>query len=183
MRRLMKFLHTIGAVGLMGAMACLVVLLGFLPKPALLSEYAMMTAAMGGIVTWIFLSIARADTDRRLAGDRPQSRLSQRGLGLGEARHGRVDLRMGFYRHSRADAGGGGAQCARARRRGGRERTRGIAGRRAQLFMGVARRGRGKCHARHMAAASHKTSGLIRSKRVSMSAVPDADGSHFCPSA
>lgn len=55
MRRLMKFLHTIGAVGLMGTMACLVVLLGFLPKPALLSEYAMMTAAMGGIVTWIFL--------------------------------------------------------------------------------------------------------------------------------
>jgi len=55
MRRLMKFLHTIGAVGLMGAMACLVVLLGFLPKPALLSEYAMMTVAMGGIVTWIFL--------------------------------------------------------------------------------------------------------------------------------
>lgn len=55
MRRLMKFLHTIGAVGLMGAMTCLVVLLGFLPKPALLSEYAMMTGAMGGIVTWIFL--------------------------------------------------------------------------------------------------------------------------------
>ena len=55
MRRLMKFLHTIGAVGLMGAMACLIVLLGFVPKPASLPEYALMSAAMGGIVTWIFL--------------------------------------------------------------------------------------------------------------------------------
>jgi hypothetical protein len=50
----MKFLHTIGAIGLMGAMACLIVLLGFVPKPTSLSEYAMMTAAAGGIATWIF---------------------------------------------------------------------------------------------------------------------------------
>src|SRR6201996_7348200 len=54
MRRLMKFLHTIGAVGLMGAMACLIVLLGFVPKPTSLSEYALMTAAMSGVVTWVF---------------------------------------------------------------------------------------------------------------------------------
>jgi len=51
----MKFLHTIGAIGLMGAMACLIVLLGFVPKPASLPEYALMSAAMGGVVTWIFL--------------------------------------------------------------------------------------------------------------------------------
>jgi uncharacterized membrane protein len=55
MRRLMKFLHTIGAIGLMGAMACLVVLLGFAPNPTSIAEYARMFAAMGGIVTWIFL--------------------------------------------------------------------------------------------------------------------------------
>ena len=55
MRRLMKFLHTIGAIGLMGAMACLIVVLGFMPKPTSLSEYALISAAMGGIVTWIFL--------------------------------------------------------------------------------------------------------------------------------
>jgi hypothetical protein len=54
MRRLMKFLHTIGAIGLMGAMACLIVLLGFVPKPTSLSEYALMTAAMSGVVTWVF---------------------------------------------------------------------------------------------------------------------------------
>ena len=50
MRRLLKFLHTMGAIGLMGAMACLIVLLGFMPKPASLSEYALMSAALGGVV-------------------------------------------------------------------------------------------------------------------------------------
>src|ERR1700760_1255755 len=54
MRRLMKFLHTMGAIGLMGAMACLIVLLGFVPKPTSLPEYALMTAAMSGVVTWVF---------------------------------------------------------------------------------------------------------------------------------
>jgi hypothetical protein len=54
-RRLIKFLHTIGAIGLMGAMACLIVLLGLAPKPTLVSEYALMSAAMSSIVTWIFL--------------------------------------------------------------------------------------------------------------------------------
>jgi hypothetical protein len=59
MRRLLKFMHTMGAIGLMGAMACLLVLLNFTPAPASLpaslSEYARMRAAMDGIATWIFL--------------------------------------------------------------------------------------------------------------------------------
>jgi hypothetical protein len=50
----MKFLHTIGAIGFMGAMACLLALLSFLPAPTSLSEYALMRGAMGGIATWIF---------------------------------------------------------------------------------------------------------------------------------
>ncbi len=54
MRRLMKFLHTIGAIGLMGAMACLIVLLGFVPQPSSLTEYALTTAALSGVVTWVF---------------------------------------------------------------------------------------------------------------------------------
>jgi hypothetical protein len=54
MRRLMKFLHTIGAIGLMGSMACLIVVLGFVPKPSSLSEYALITTAMSGMVTWVF---------------------------------------------------------------------------------------------------------------------------------
>jgi|SRR5450432_3137941 hypothetical protein len=55
MRRLMKFMHTMGAIGLMGAMACLLVLSNFLPPPTSLPEYALMRAAMGGIAAWIFL--------------------------------------------------------------------------------------------------------------------------------
>jgi len=55
MRRLMKFLHTMGAIGLMGAMTCLLVLLAFTPAPTSLAEYALMRAAMGGVATWVFL--------------------------------------------------------------------------------------------------------------------------------
>jgi hypothetical protein len=51
----MKFLHTMGAIGLMGAMACLLVLIRFTPAPASLSEYAQIRAAMSGIAMWIFL--------------------------------------------------------------------------------------------------------------------------------
>jgi hypothetical protein len=54
MRRLIKFLHTMGAIGLIGAMACLVILLRLTPTPASLSEYALMRTAMGAIATWIF---------------------------------------------------------------------------------------------------------------------------------
>ena len=55
MRRALKFLHTLGAIGMMGAMACLLVLLAFTPPPTPVSEYAVMRAAMGAIATWIFL--------------------------------------------------------------------------------------------------------------------------------
>jgi len=55
MRRLMKFLHTMGAIGVMGAMACLLVLLSFAPQPASVSEYALMRGAMAGIAKWVFL--------------------------------------------------------------------------------------------------------------------------------
>lgn len=55
MRHLMKFLHTIGAIELIGSMACLIVLLSFTPAPTSLLEYAQMRVAMGGIATWIFL--------------------------------------------------------------------------------------------------------------------------------
>lgn len=51
----MKFMHTIGAIGQMGAMACLLVLLSLVPAPTSLSEYSLMRGAMGGIATWIFL--------------------------------------------------------------------------------------------------------------------------------
>ncbi|SFV01233.1 hypothetical protein SAMN02799631_03798 [Methylobacterium sp. 174MFSha1.1] len=55
MRRLMKFLHTMGAIGLMGAMASLIVLLGLAPPPSALPGYALMRSAMAAVSTWIFL--------------------------------------------------------------------------------------------------------------------------------
>lgn len=55
MRRLLKFAHTMGAIGLMGAMACLLVLLYITPPPSELQQYALMREAMARIATWIFL--------------------------------------------------------------------------------------------------------------------------------
>jgi len=53
-RRFVKFLHTIGAVGLMGAIACLLVLMRTAPPPASLAGYALMHGAMAEIAKWIF---------------------------------------------------------------------------------------------------------------------------------
>ncbi|MDP2411421.1 MAG: hypothetical protein Q8M26_14195 [Pseudolabrys sp.] len=55
MRRLMKFLHTMGAIGVIGAMACLLVLLTLAPSPTSAAEYAAMRGAMAGIASWVFL--------------------------------------------------------------------------------------------------------------------------------
>ncbi|MCE4223256.1 hypothetical protein HCU64_05790 [Methylobacterium sp. C25] len=54
MRRSLKFLHTMGAIGLMGAMASLLVMLNAMPPVSDLTAYAAMRGAMGAIATWIF---------------------------------------------------------------------------------------------------------------------------------
>lgn len=54
MRQSLKFLHSIGAIGMMGAAACLLALLHVTPPPSSLSEHAVMREAMGFIATWIF---------------------------------------------------------------------------------------------------------------------------------
>jgi len=55
-RHLMKFLHTMGAIGMLGSMACLLVMMGFLPDPqSATAQYASVRAAMGGIANYIFL--------------------------------------------------------------------------------------------------------------------------------
>lgn len=43
-----------GAIGLIGSMACLLVMSSFVPPPASLAEYALMRSAMGGVANWIF---------------------------------------------------------------------------------------------------------------------------------
>jgi uncharacterized membrane protein len=55
LRRLLKFLHTLGAIGFMGAMACLLVLITLAPQPTAPAGYAQMFAAMADILKWIFL--------------------------------------------------------------------------------------------------------------------------------
>jgi uncharacterized membrane protein len=55
MRQLLKFLHTLGAIGMMGAMASLGVMLLFAPAPSALSEYAALRVAMGAVAKWVFM--------------------------------------------------------------------------------------------------------------------------------
>ncbi len=54
MRLVLKFLHIIGAIGLMGALASLIVLVRFAPPPSSLAGYAATYGAMANISTWIF---------------------------------------------------------------------------------------------------------------------------------
>jgi hypothetical protein len=79
LRRAMKFMHTIGVLGQMGAMASLLVLLSFIPAPTSPSEYSLMRGAMGGIATWIFSPVAWARFDYRPTGNRPQQRYQSAG--------------------------------------------------------------------------------------------------------
>ena len=55
MRRLLKFLHTMGAVGLLGAMASLIIMSSVMPPKSSLGAYAAMRGAMGAVSTWLFL--------------------------------------------------------------------------------------------------------------------------------
>lgn len=55
MRRLVKFLHTMGAIGLMGAMAALLILVVLMPEPAALEAYVTHRAIMGKIAEWLLL--------------------------------------------------------------------------------------------------------------------------------
>jgi hypothetical protein len=56
LRPLLKFVHTMGAIGLIGSMAALLVLLAYAPDPARdLSGYALVRRAMLGVADWVFL--------------------------------------------------------------------------------------------------------------------------------
>lgn len=55
MRRLIKFLHTMGAIGFMGSLATLVVLAKLAPPPESLAGYALIRAAMAEIAAWIVI--------------------------------------------------------------------------------------------------------------------------------
>jgi uncharacterized membrane protein len=54
LRRLLKFLHTIGAAGLFGSIASLLVLMTLSPPSTSLAGYAQMRGAIAAIATWVF---------------------------------------------------------------------------------------------------------------------------------
>lgn len=55
MRFFLKFLHTMGAIGLMGAMSALIILASLSPEPAAIETYAMYREIMGKIAQWLLL--------------------------------------------------------------------------------------------------------------------------------
>jgi uncharacterized membrane protein len=55
MRYTLKFLHTLGAIGMMGAMASLGVILLYAPPATALAEYAAVRSAMAMVAKWIFM--------------------------------------------------------------------------------------------------------------------------------
>lgn len=54
LQRLLKFLHTMGAIGFMGSLACLLILEKLAPPPTSLAGYALIRRAMGMIADWVF---------------------------------------------------------------------------------------------------------------------------------
>ncbi len=55
MRRLLKFLHTMGAVGLMGGTAALLVMMSVAPPASSLAGYAAVREAMGAVADWVYM--------------------------------------------------------------------------------------------------------------------------------
>ena len=84
----MKFLHTMGAIGLMGAMASFLVLLSIAPPPADLEAYALVRSAMDLHRAVDLSALTRAYADRRTLVASRQSLLPECGLGPDQARDG-----------------------------------------------------------------------------------------------
>ena len=55
MRRLIKFLHTLGAIGMAGALAAHIVLLAAMPESSSLAEYSAWRQGIGAIARWLLL--------------------------------------------------------------------------------------------------------------------------------
>ncbi len=54
-QRLMKSLHTVGAIGMTGAMACLLAMFAVIPPTNDIARYATMRSAMDAIARYVFL--------------------------------------------------------------------------------------------------------------------------------
>jgi hypothetical protein len=55
MRRLLKFLHTLAAIGMIGALAAHIILLAHMPGPESLAQYVALRQGIGAIARWLLL--------------------------------------------------------------------------------------------------------------------------------
>jgi uncharacterized membrane protein len=55
MRKALKFVHTLAAIGMIGALAAHIVLLTIMPEPDSLPQYAVLRQAIGAIAKWLLL--------------------------------------------------------------------------------------------------------------------------------
>ena len=55
MRKPLKFLHTLAAIGMIGALAAHIILLTLMPEPSSLAEYAALRQGIGAIARWLLL--------------------------------------------------------------------------------------------------------------------------------
>lgn len=55
MKRTLKFLHSLGGMGVMGALVANIILLTITPEPSSLEEYALMRKSIGLIAEWLLL--------------------------------------------------------------------------------------------------------------------------------
>ena len=161
LRRLLKFLHTMGAIGLMGAMASLLVMLSFAPAPTSLAEYALLRAAMGGIATWIFLPSLALTLIAGLLAIAVNRSYHDAGWALAKLATGVLLFEYGLLAVQgpmQQEATLSARACRRDRCRDARQNRE----RRVELSLGAARSGDRKRCAWRMAPALHPAPGLKR---------------------
>lgn len=55
MRKLLKFLHTLASIGMIGALTAHIILLSIMPGPESLAEYTALRQGIGAIAKWLLL--------------------------------------------------------------------------------------------------------------------------------
>ncbi len=99
-----------GAIGLMGSMAALLVLLEVAPPPGNLEDYALARGAMGSIATWIFYPSLGIMLLAGLLSLAYVKAYHNAGWAWAKAATGILVFESGFRGRAGADAAGGGTE-------------------------------------------------------------------------
>ena len=168
MRRLIKFLHTMGAIGLMGSLAALLVLARLAPPPGSLAGYALIRSAMAEIGAWVVMPSLLLTLIPGLLAIAATSAFHEAGWAWIKAATGILILAGGLHalapiqdesRHS-AEALSGGLDPRDAHRH---------CPRRGKHALGAARGLDRQCRARHLAPPPHAVDGTQRPRRQASS--------------